>query len=53
MKEDNLPPTKWRLARIKETHPGADDRVRSVTLKTEDGEVKRDIRKISPLPLDE
>lgn len=34
MKEDNLPPTKWALARIMALHPGSDQLVRVVTVKT-------------------
>lgn len=51
VKEDNLPPMKWSLGRIVETHPGKDGNVRVVTVKTTDGEYKRPITKISPLPI--
>lgn len=33
VREDNLPPSKWLLARVLDTHPGKDDKVRVVTLK--------------------
>ncbi|XP_029053834.1 uncharacterized protein LOC114881264 [Osmia bicornis bicornis] len=36
--EDNLPPTRWRLGRIKECHPGKDGIVRVVTIHTAAGD---------------
>lgn len=47
----NLPPGKWALGRITALHPGKDDYVRVVTLKTKNGELKRPISKISKLPV--
>lgn len=34
VKEDNMPPLKWLLGRIIKTHPGADQKVRVVTVRT-------------------
>ncbi|XP_052565872.1 uncharacterized protein LOC128093372 [Culex pipiens pallens] len=51
--DDNLPPTRWKLARISEVHPGADGVVRVVTLKTATKLIKRPVEKICLLPLDE
>ena len=52
VQEDNLATTKWPLARIVETHKGADGLVRVVTLKTSEGSnIMRPIAKISPLPM--
>ncbi|XP_076392699.1 uncharacterized protein LOC143265299 [Megachile rotundata] len=51
VKEDNLPPTKWRLGRITELHPGSDGVIRVVTLRTADGILKRPVTKICPLPV--
>lgn len=48
----NLPPCKWELARVVQTHPGDDGRVRVVTVKTATSEVKRPIVKIVPLPVE-
>lgn len=48
--EENLPPTSWKLARIKEVHPGADGYVRVATVKTASGEMKRAITKLCLLP---
>ncbi|EFA13021.1 hypothetical protein TcasGA2_TC011487 [Tribolium castaneum] len=51
IKEDNINPSKWPLAKIKEVHPGGDGVVRVVTLerleKTTD---KRSIHCLIPLP---
>ncbi|XP_053968361.1 uncharacterized protein LOC128869783 [Anastrepha ludens] len=47
------PPTKWTLARVIKCHPGADGRVRVVTLKTPHGELVRPIVKLCPLPTKE
>ena len=46
LKDETLFPTRWPLARITEVHPGKDDLVRVVTLKTEKGTYKRPITKI-------
>lgn len=50
LKEENIPPSQWRLARIMELHPGADGLIRVVTIKTPTGVLKRPITKICPLP---
>lgn len=52
-REDNLPPTKWPLARILEIHPGDDNNTRAVTLRTPTTILKRPINKISVLPIDQ
>ncbi|KAH8332114.1 hypothetical protein KR074_004420 [Drosophila pseudoananassae] len=51
LKEPNQPPSKWILGRVTEVHPGQDQRVRVVTVKTAKGIYKRHITKISVLPL--
>ena len=53
IKEDNQPPQKWKLGRITAVHPGLDNLVRAVTVKTEDGLVNRAISKLSRLPYDD
>ncbi|XP_055846848.1 uncharacterized protein LOC129912570 [Episyrphus balteatus] len=50
LKEPNLPPSKWILGRIINTHPGEDDRCRVVTVRTQFGNYTRPIVKIAPLP---
>ncbi|XP_041630638.1 uncharacterized protein [Drosophila kikkawai] len=51
LKEPNQPPSKWLLGRVVEVHPGQDQRVRVVTVKTARGTYKRPITKIAVLPL--
>lgn len=52
LKEDNLPPLKWRLGRILLTYPGRRDRVSRVArIKTATGVVERAFSKICPLPI--
>ncbi|XP_072377743.1 uncharacterized protein [Diabrotica undecimpunctata] len=50
VKEDNLPPLYWSLARVMEVFPGKDGRVRIASVKTNDGIFKRSITKLCPLP---
>lgn len=50
LKEPNIPPSKWLLGKIVETHPGPDGRVRVVTIKTENATYKRPIVKLALLP---
>jgi hypothetical protein len=40
----------WQTAIITDFHPGADDKIRVVTIKTSRGTLKRPIAKICPLP---
>lgn len=46
----NLPAGKWALGRVIQLHPGPDNYVRVVTLKTKNGTIKRPIVKLSLLP---
>ncbi|CAK1589478.1 unnamed protein product [Parnassius mnemosyne] len=50
LKEDNLPPLKWRLGRITAFHPGADGINRVADIRTATGIVRRPFCKICPLP---
>lgn len=52
LKDDNLPALQWRLGRVSVVHPGTDNIVRVVTVKTSAGEVKRNITKVCVLPID-
>lgn len=53
IKEDNLPPTKWKLGRITQVHAGKDGIIRVVTLRTSSGtEIKRPTIKLCLLPTD-
>ncbi|XP_055381380.1 uncharacterized protein LOC129611975 [Condylostylus longicornis] len=51
LKDENLPPSRWLMGRIIETHPGPDGLVRVVTIKTKNGTLKRSIVKICLLPI--
>ncbi|XP_062713379.1 uncharacterized protein LOC134290294 [Aedes albopictus] len=51
IKEDNLPPQKWRLGRVTEIFPSQDGNVRVVSVRTQDGVFKRGISKICILPI--
>lgn len=50
LKEENMPPAKWPLARIIKVHPGRDHKVRVVTIKMRGKEFQRPVVKICPLP---
>lgn len=52
IKDENIPPLKWPMARILQKQPGADGLTRVVTLKTADTIIKRPITKICKLALD-
>ncbi|XP_055909270.1 uncharacterized protein LOC129944103 [Eupeodes corollae] len=49
--DEQTPPTLWRLGRITEMHPGADGKVRVVTVKTATSSFKRPIAKLCILPM--
>lgn len=49
--DENLPPGKWALGRVTDTHPGDDGLTRAVSLKTKNGVMKRPIVKLSVLPI--
>lgn len=52
LKDDVHPPLKWPLGRIVHLHPGTDNVVRVVSIRTATGITKRAINKISLLPID-
>lgn len=52
LKEENRPPQSWHLGRIVALHPGKDNIVRVVSVKTPHGVVKRATVKICVLPID-
>ena len=53
LKEINLPPLQWELGRVIALHPGDDGITRTVTVKTASGDFKRNIKQVSPLPIEE
>ncbi|CAG7824828.1 unnamed protein product [Allacma fusca] len=52
VKDERLPPLKWKLARILQGHPGPDGVTRVYTLKTADGVLKRPLVKLCQLPIE-
>lgn len=48
--EDNMPPSRWALGRVLQTHPGTDGLVRVATIKCKNGIFKRPISKLALLP---
>lgn len=51
VKEDNVPPLKWKLGRIVAVHPGLDAIVRVADIRTSTGIIRRAFSKICPLPV--
>lgn len=52
-KEECTAPTKWKLGRIVEVHPGSDGIVRVVTVRLASGSImKRPVVKLCPLPIE-
>ena len=51
IRDENLPPLKWKLGRVCEIHPGKDDVIRVVSVKTSSGIVKRSTAKLCLLPM--
>ncbi|XP_075162915.1 uncharacterized protein LOC142235550 [Haematobia irritans] len=53
VKDDNLPPLKWKLGRIVETICGSDGIVRVFIVKTSNGVSRRSVSKLAPLPIED
>ncbi|XP_062713268.1 uncharacterized protein LOC134290212 [Aedes albopictus] len=51
LKEDDLPPLKWKYGRISNIFRGDDGNIRVVDVRTADGEYRRGIAKICVLPI--
>ena len=49
LREDNMVPTKWPIARVMKAHPGKDGVVRVVTIRTPTGTYTRPVVKVAPL----
>ena len=52
LREDNLPPLMWKTGVICQVHPGADQLIRVVSVRTKDKILKRALVKVCPLPKD-
>jgi len=52
-REDDILPFKWVLGRVESISPGADDVVRTATIKTATGEYKRPAAKLCVLPIED
>ncbi|XP_055600725.1 uncharacterized protein LOC129749702 [Uranotaenia lowii] len=53
LREDNIPPVCWPLARVIAVHPGGDEVVRVVTVKTSNGIYKRSVYRLCFLPFND
>ncbi|GBO26086.1 hypothetical protein AVEN_46711-1 [Araneus ventricosus] len=51
LKEDNLPPCKWVIGRVKDVIPGSDGKIRVANVQTQSGLYRRGISKICVLPM--
>ncbi|XP_076232928.1 uncharacterized protein LOC143178274 [Calliopsis andreniformis] len=51
IRDDNLPPLRWKLGRIVDLHPGTDGVVRVASVRVADGIIKRPVVKLYILPL--
>ncbi|XP_048483040.1 uncharacterized protein LOC125488556 isoform X1 [Plutella xylostella] len=53
LRSDNIPPLSWPMARVVETFPGSDGKVRALSVKTTKGTVIRtSVTKVCVLPID-
>ncbi|XP_075150880.1 uncharacterized protein LOC142224988 [Haematobia irritans] len=46
IRDEQLPPTSWKLGRVDEVHPGSDGRVRVADVRTANGVVRRPVVKL-------
>ncbi|XP_036142155.1 uncharacterized protein LOC118645385 [Monomorium pharaonis] len=52
IKDDNTAPLQWSMGRIVVVHPGDNNIVRVVTVNTQNGTYKRNVRALAPLPIE-
>lgn len=52
VRDENLPPLRWLLGRVIDTHVGNDGIIRVVSIKTKNGICKRGVKKILLLPME-
>ncbi|KAL0829566.1 hypothetical protein ABMA28_003077 [Loxostege sticticalis] len=54
VREDNIPPLKWPMARVVDVFPGADGKVRALSIRTSKGAIiKTSIYKVCVLPFED
>ncbi|XP_043264039.1 uncharacterized protein LOC122404176 [Colletes gigas] len=51
LKDDHLPPLQWHLGRVEKVHPGADNIIRAVTVRTNQGTYRRNVKQLALLPI--
>lgn len=51
LKEDNLPPLRWKLGRVIQVSTGKDGVIRIATVRTDRGVLQRAVRMLCPLPI--
>jgi len=52
MRDEHLPTLCWKIARVKEVHADNDGIIRVATVPTTNGDFKRAVRLLSPLPFE-
>jgi len=52
LREDNIPPLRWRLGRVTKIDTGGDGEVRVAEVRTSTGHVTRAVRQLCPLPFE-
>jgi len=52
IRDENIPPLKWKLGRVVNVRTGNDGVIRSGVVKTQNGELCRAVRQLCPLPFD-
>lgn len=52
IREENLPPLKWKIGRVVEFHVDQDGTIRVATVRTVDGVFNRAVRLLGPLPFE-
>jgi hypothetical protein len=50
IREDNTPSMQWPKGRVIKVHPGVDGIIRTVTIKTANNTIDRDVKRLVPLP---
>ncbi|XP_043259052.1 uncharacterized protein LOC122401157 [Colletes gigas] len=51
LKDDHFPPLQWHLGRVEKVHPGADNIIRAVTVRTNQCTYRRNVKQLALLPI--